>query len=245
MSILAVTAPAARRGLTTVATVTRELGITGSADHDFLEDLILQASAAIEGWCRRTFTREDVSETFRPRPNGQCCIWPAGRTSPSYRLSRMARFRAGLWELDAASGELWRLDDADRRVAWPAAKIVVAYAAGYVLSRGPRSACLETVKGPLVCPLARSPDQGRAGPRDRLGRLLGAVHRRRRSRPAARRHRALATLLPAHGLRTIAMLNPGQPGRPGDHDRRHRAGFDPVSISMASPPSRCRSASRP
>ena len=65
MSILAVTAPAARRGLTTVAMVKRELGITGSADHDFLEELILQASAVIEGWCRRVFTREDVSETFR------------------------------------------------------------------------------------------------------------------------------------------------------------------------------------
>ena len=49
---LVVTAPAARPGLTTVAMAKRELGITGSADHDFLEDLILQASAAIEGWCR-------------------------------------------------------------------------------------------------------------------------------------------------------------------------------------------------
>ena len=37
------------------------------------------------------------------------------------------------WELDAATGELWRLDGDDRRVAWPAAKIVVAYAAGYLL----------------------------------------------------------------------------------------------------------------
>lgn len=46
MSILAVTAPAARRGLTAIATVKREFGITGSADHEFLEDLIRQASAA-------------------------------------------------------------------------------------------------------------------------------------------------------------------------------------------------------
>jgi hypothetical protein len=33
---------------------------------------------------------------------------------------------------------LWRLDDADCRVAWPAAKIVVAYAAGYVLPGDPQ-----------------------------------------------------------------------------------------------------------
>ena len=58
------------------------------------------------------------------------------------------------WELDAATGELWRLDGADRRVAWPAAKIVVAYAAGYLLPGDPQRdlpedlerACLETVK---------------------------------------------------------------------------------------------------
>ena len=60
MSILVVTAPATRRGLTTVAMVKRELGITGNADHEFLDDLILQASATIEGWCRRAFGREDV-----------------------------------------------------------------------------------------------------------------------------------------------------------------------------------------
>ena len=29
------------------------------------EDLILQASVTIEGWCRRVFGREEVTETFR------------------------------------------------------------------------------------------------------------------------------------------------------------------------------------
>ena len=210
MSILAVTAPAARRGLTTVATVTRELGITGSADHDFLEDLILQRRRRSKAGAAgpspgRTSQKRSIS-----RPNGQCCIWPAGRTSPSYRLSRMARLSR------RTSGS-----STPHRANCGGSTTPTAASPG----RRPRSsspmppvmscpedlerACLETVKGPLVCPLARSPDQGRAGPRDRLGRLLGAVHRRRRSRPAARRHRALATLLPAHGLRTIAMLNPG------------------------------------
>ena len=72
------------------------------------------------------------------------------------------------WELDAATGELWRLDGADRRVAWPAAKIVVAYAAGYWLPGDPQRdlpedlerACLETIKARwfarLRDPLAKS-----------------------------------------------------------------------------------------
>jgi hypothetical protein len=71
-------------------------------------------------------------------------------------------------ELDASSGELWRLDGADHRVAWPAAKIVVAYAAGYRLPGDPQRdlpedlerACLETVKARwfarLRDPLAKS-----------------------------------------------------------------------------------------
>ena len=155
MSILVVTAPAARRGLTTVATVKRELGITGSADHDFLEDLILQASAAIEGWCRRVFGREEVAETFRlsaERAVLHLARWP--NVALASIVEDDVTLAADDWELDAATGELWRLDDADRRVVWPVAKIVVAYAAGYRLPGDPQRdlpedlerACLETVK---------------------------------------------------------------------------------------------------
>jgi hypothetical protein len=155
MSILVVTASAARRGLTTVAMVKRELGITGSADHDFLEDLILQASAAIEGWCRRVFGREAVTETFRL--SAERAVLHLARW-PNVALASIGEdgvtLAADDWELDAATGELWRLDGADCRVAWPAAKIVVAYAAGYRLPGDPQRdlpedlerACLETVK---------------------------------------------------------------------------------------------------
>ena len=90
MSILVVTASAARRGLTTVATVKRELGITGSADHDFLEDLILQASPAIEGWCRRVFGREEV---YRDVPSlgrtGRAASRPLAERGPRIRSARM------------------------------------------------------------------------------------------------------------------------------------------------------------
>jgi hypothetical protein len=44
-----------------------------------MEDLILQASAAIEGWCRRVFPREYVAETFRlsaERPVLNLARWP-------------------------------------------------------------------------------------------------------------------------------------------------------------------------
>ena len=129
MSILAVTAPAARRGLTAIATVKRELGM--GADHAFLEDLILQASVAIEGWCRRVFGREEVTETFRL--SAERAVLHLARW-PNVALASIdedgVTLAAGDWELDAATGELWRLDGADRRVAWPAAKIVAPVAPG-------------------------------------------------------------------------------------------------------------------
>ena len=214
MSILVVTAPAARPGLTTVAMAKRELGITGSADHDFLEDLILQASAAIEGWCRRVFGREEVTEMFRlsaERAVLHLARWP-NITLASIGENDVT-LAADDWELDAATGELWRLDDADRRVAWPAAKIVVAYAAGYVLPGDPQRdlpeglerACLETVKARwfarLRDPLAKSEQvQGIATGCRPPGTAI----------PACRQAWSVcSTLSPAHGLRTIAMLNPG------------------------------------
>lgn len=155
MSILVVTAPAARRGLTTVATVKRELGIAGSADHDLLENLILQASVTIEGWCRRTFPREDVVETFRLSAEQavlHLARWP--NVVFASIIEDGVTLTADDWEGDSATGELWRLDGADHRIPWPAAKAVVAYCAGYLLPGDPQRdlpedlerACLETVK---------------------------------------------------------------------------------------------------
>lgn len=155
MSILAVTVPASRRGLTTVAAVKRELGITGSADHDLLDDLVLQSSSAIEGWCGRVFGREAVSETFRltvERPVLSLARWP--NVALGAVVEDGVPLEPVAVEVDAASGELWRLDDADRRIPWPVAKITVAYAAGYRLPGDPHRdlpedlerACLEAVK---------------------------------------------------------------------------------------------------
>ena len=65
MSILAITNLAPSRGLTTLADVKQEFGITGGTDDAFLLDLIAQTSTAIEGWCNRAFARETLTETFR------------------------------------------------------------------------------------------------------------------------------------------------------------------------------------
>ena len=89
MSILAVTAPAARRGLTAVAMVKRELGITGSADHDFLEDRSCRPRRPSKAGAAGPSRGRTSQKPSAFPPNGQCCISPAGRTSPSHRSSRM------------------------------------------------------------------------------------------------------------------------------------------------------------
>ncbi len=155
MSILAITDLAPSRGLTTLADVKQELGITGGTDDAFLLDLIAQTSTAIEGWCNRAFARETLTETFRL----SCSVSVLHLTRwPVIAITSVVEDGTVLGsidtELDPSSGELWRLNGADDRSLWPPAKIVIAYEAGYRLPGTPdrdlpadlERACIEAIK---------------------------------------------------------------------------------------------------
>lgn len=133
MSILTVTTPAAVTDLTTLETVKAELGVAGAASDIVLARMIAQASGAAGAYCGRVFAREAVSETFRP-PGPQADLrlarWPV--VSIASVTEDGTALAAEDYELDAASGLLMRLSD-DAPTAWTAAKIVVAYEAGYRL----------------------------------------------------------------------------------------------------------------
>jgi hypothetical protein len=87
MSILAVTAPAARRGLTAIATVKREFGITGSADHEFLEDLIRQASAAgLQRRILRPQRRYQRDRVFRRQHTRRFATHPILESEPAFAV---------------------------------------------------------------------------------------------------------------------------------------------------------------
>lgn len=169
MSILTVVDPAASRRLAALPTIKRELEITGGADDLFLQDLIAQASAAIEGWCNRVFAREGLAETFRlgrARPVLHLARWPV--VAITSVVEDGTTLGSAEYESDPASGELWRLDGDDGRTGWYGGKVVVAYQAGYALPGAIdrdlpddlERACIETVKARwfarLRDPLAKS-----------------------------------------------------------------------------------------
>lgn len=169
MSILTVVEPAASRRLAALSTIKRELEITGGADDLFLQDLITQASAAIEGWCNRMFAREGLAETFRlcrARSVLHLARWPV--VAITSVVEDGTALGIADYEFDPASGELWRLDGDDGRTGWSAGKIAVAYQAGYALPGAIdrdlpddlERACIEAVKARwfarLRDPLAKS-----------------------------------------------------------------------------------------
>jgi hypothetical protein len=156
-SLLTVTGAAEGTDLTTLAAVKADLGLSGTEDDALLADLINRASAMIMSYCGRAFAREALSETFRPScrlPNLMLARRPV--VSDGLAVTEAGETLASAdWELDARSGLLYRLDGADGRIDWPAAKIVVTYAAGYILpgTAGAdlpadiEQACLSIVKG--------------------------------------------------------------------------------------------------
>ena len=130
--MLTVSVAATARRLTTVAAVKSELGDQAAAD-DFIAAAIDGASGAIEGYCNRVFARETVTETFR-LATGTSRL--ALRRYPVVSIASVVE--AGIvlatadYEADMAIGELTRLSS-DAETTWPAAKVAVAYTAGYLL----------------------------------------------------------------------------------------------------------------
>jgi Phage gp6-like head-tail connector protein len=140
-SLVTVLAAAATYDLTDLATVKDELGITGTADDGRLTRWISGASARIARACNRVFPEEGLSELFRRVHRHHAWTHLDGELAPLRLSRRPVTVLAGIdvdgsalstsdWELDARTGEVWRLTN-DRRTHWHGSKITVTYSAGY------------------------------------------------------------------------------------------------------------------
>lgn len=126
--------PAASTALTTLTAVKLDLGITGNDEDPVLTDLIGQASASLAGWIGRPLARETVTETFRlTRPEPSLCLsrFPVASVT-SVTIATAVQDSATI-ECDRASGILYRLNNSQRYLAWPADVVAVEYAAGWLL----------------------------------------------------------------------------------------------------------------
>lgn len=132
-SLLTIVTPATVTALTDVQSVQLEIGLSGTTEAGYLRGQIAQASAAISSWCGRVFARETVSEVFRPE---RCLESLSLSRFPVASIASVTEDGTALastnYEVDAASGLLFRLAD-DERTTWRARKVTVQYAGGYLL----------------------------------------------------------------------------------------------------------------
>lgn len=129
-----VIAPAASTALTTLTAAKLDLTIVGTDEDAVLTDLIAQASASLAGWIGRPLARETVRQTFRPtRPEPSLCLsrFPVASVT-SVTIATAVQDPATI-ECDRASGILYRLNNAQRYLAWPADVVTVEYSAGWLL----------------------------------------------------------------------------------------------------------------
>lgn len=136
-SILTIVTPASATALTDVQSVQAELGLEGTTEAGYLRGQIASASAAISSWCGRVFAQETVREVFRPEG---CLSSLTLARCPVTNIASVVEDGTTLastdYELDAASGILWRLSS-DERAPWRARKITVQYTAGFLLPEQP------------------------------------------------------------------------------------------------------------
>jgi hypothetical protein len=138
-SLVTVTGPASGPtafDLTTLADVKVDLGIAGPAEDATLARYISESSLQLAHACNRVFAQETLSEQFRldeAKPVLVLARRPAAITSISE--DDAAPLTNADWEMDGNGGLLYRLED-DRRIAWTASKVVVAYSAGFDLPGG-------------------------------------------------------------------------------------------------------------
>ena len=132
-SILTVTVPAVAHGLTDLASVQAEMGLTGeTTDAAYLNGQILTATAAIQSYCGRSFARETVREVFRDVVAQRLTLARTPVASITSVTVDGEALDAADYEADPDSGILYRLS-LDARLAWVAAKVTVVYVAGYIL----------------------------------------------------------------------------------------------------------------
>ncbi len=132
MGLLTVTTAAENRRLALPAALQAELELA-SADLPRLTDLFEQASRAAEGFCNRIFPRDTLSETFRLSLERETLILTRFPVFGTPEIEEDGdELDADDFEVEAETGLLRRLV-ADAPSCWAAAKVVVAYQAGYAL----------------------------------------------------------------------------------------------------------------
>jgi len=132
-SILTVTTPAAHSDLITPDDVIADLDIEDDGDHSLFYDDIHAVSAAIVGFLGRDLASATYSEQFRLAAARDALLLSRIPVDTITSVTEAGTVLTGSdYELDAKSGLLYRLSS-DTRSCWPAAKIVVAYTAGYEL----------------------------------------------------------------------------------------------------------------
>jgi hypothetical protein len=123
--------------LTTIDAVKLDMNITGTASDAQLLEFIHEQSAAIATSCNRVFAQETVVETGRIR----CPLEVIKlRRYPGITITSIVDDDETLdsdeYEVDDATGLLYRLDGDDNREYWYGPKIVITYQAGYELLDG-------------------------------------------------------------------------------------------------------------
>ncbi len=132
-SILSIVTASPFRALTTRATVQADLGlVVPSPDDAWIDAEISAASTAIEGYCSRVFARETLREQWRDISLEKLILARAPVVSITSVVEDGVTLASTDYELDAATGFLWRLSG-DARTHWRAQKVVVTYLAGYLL----------------------------------------------------------------------------------------------------------------
>lgn len=141
--MLEVVASASDYLLTTLENVKDTLQIQSAADDDFLNRLIKSRSGRAATWCRRVFASEGVRQTVRRQQRNYSFAQfaePSSIELDRFPVSSVASVKEdgitrdpSQYEVDSASGLLWRLSGSGCRIAWCATVVCITYTAGYQL----------------------------------------------------------------------------------------------------------------
>lgn len=141
------TVPVATTALVALATVKEDWQIAGTADDAFLTRLIRRCSAAIVAYCNRDFgvstQRDEFVQVLEETPQFtlwadlaapvQLSVWPVTEVTEVVENGTTLTGGDGVdWKLEAATGQLWRLDAEGRLKAWSPQGLSVTYSAGAV-----------------------------------------------------------------------------------------------------------------
>lgn len=124
--------------LSTVPALREMLGPDGaSADEITLGATLDRASAQVARYCNRTFGLETVEEVIRPdAPLRTLVLQRCPVTEVVSVVQDGVTLQASAYEVDTASGIMWRLE-VDERTSWSARKVVVRYGTGWTLPGAP------------------------------------------------------------------------------------------------------------